>query len=258
MRQEIGEFLFRSGDGAEGARAFSEIVEFAPFDPWARRRLGDLYQAHGLFDAAYREYQILGWLVPQDDTVFLLLANAAAGAGRTDEALRLTARVAEAVGARAEQSGPAAWARALHATRLSRLVDDARTRDDKNLLGQLAARGRSDGVAGYTGALMVALSTMRPDAGLGLYLTPPGLKEGERAEIRGGAVGIEARRLARGAQGVWGVTVRRMAGVPGVQEAELLAMKEGGERGISRVKVHLAADEWVKEYRLQDGQFISH
>lgn len=67
VRQAVGEFLMRSSEGAEAARAFSEIVEFAPYDPWGRRRLGNLYLAHGFFDAAYREFQVLGWLVPQGD-----------------------------------------------------------------------------------------------------------------------------------------------------------------------------------------------
>jgi hypothetical protein len=35
-------------------------VEFAPLDELARRRLGDLYRAHGWFEDAYRQYLIPG------------------------------------------------------------------------------------------------------------------------------------------------------------------------------------------------------
>src|SRR5262249_37159294 len=42
-RTAVGELLARLGDLPAARRVFSEIVEFAPGDPAARRRLGDLY-----------------------------------------------------------------------------------------------------------------------------------------------------------------------------------------------------------------------
>src|SRR5439155_6944379 len=120
----------RRGDGVESARAFSEIVEFAPFDPWARRRLGDLYRAHKRHEDAYREYATLAWLLPNDSSVLLLLAQAAAGAGRVDEALRLEERLTETVDAKDAGNNVAAWARSWNALRLAGLRDGARRAND--------------------------------------------------------------------------------------------------------------------------------
>ena len=95
VRTAVGEFWLRQDDELEARRVFSEIVEHAPLDPWARRRLGDLYRAHGWADDAYREYGTLAKLRSNDDSVLLLLALAAADAGRIDEALRLEQRLSE-------------------------------------------------------------------------------------------------------------------------------------------------------------------
>ncbi|MEM6958602.1 MAG: hypothetical protein AAF645_23165, partial [Myxococcota bacterium] len=82
VRTAIGEMYLRFGDEAEARRVFGEIVEFAPDDALARRRLGDLFRAHGWYEDAYRQYQTLATITPDDPSVLLLLAGAAAGAGR--------------------------------------------------------------------------------------------------------------------------------------------------------------------------------
>lgn len=256
VRQAVGEFLLRQGEGAEAARALSEIVEFAPFDPWGRRRLGDLYRAHRMYEAAYREYQVLAWLLPQDESVPILLSGAAFGAGRSDEGLRLLSRAAEAVGAHPAQGGPAAWARAAYAVRLWQLIDEARRRGDKNLLGQLMARGRSDGIAGYGGKLLLALTFAHPDAGLQLLLSPPEGAKDTRAAIQGGAVGIEAQRYDRLEGGDVGILVRR-AEAPGVGQAyegEVLTLYDEG-LGTERlrrtpVKISAGPGQGAAEVRL--------
>ncbi len=231
VRQAVGEYLIRRGEGAEGARALSEIVEFAPFDPWGRRRLGDLYRAHGFFDSAYREYQGLSWLLPQDEGVMLLLADAAAALGRTDEALRLTSRVAEAVGAQKSQKGAPAWARALYAVRLARLISETGKKGDQNLLGQLRVRGRSDGIVGYAGKLLIAVTWSHPDAKLELQITPPGRgNEPQRAGILGGEVGIEAQRYDRTDPGEWRIRVIKPGGdaSAGEYQGELTVLQGAG------------------------------
>ena len=261
VRQAVGEFLMRAGDGADGARAFSEIVEFAPFDPWGRRRLGDLYRANRLFDAAYREYQVLGWLTPQDDSVLLLLAGAAMGTGRSDEALRLCGRVAESVGARSGDKGPAAWARALYAATYARLwltlSEGVGGKRDPAALAQLAQRGRSDGLSGYAGKTMFALWSTHPDADVQLYLAPPSQPkgDGDRATLQGGAVGIEAQRLDRMEAGAWRVTVRKGGTTSGPVQVELLVLQNAGEVGerYQRVKVDFPAEAGVKTFTFQDG-----
>ncbi len=110
VRTEVGEYYLRlaaasgsgSGSGSGGAqvmpaqerdlaearRTFGEIVEFSPEDPVARRRLGNLLCAHGWYDEAFRQYQTLAQLSPEDSSVFVLLGQAAQGTGKTEEAIR--------------------------------------------------------------------------------------------------------------------------------------------------------------------------
>jgi hypothetical protein len=258
VRQAVGEYLFRAGDGADGARAFSEIVEFAPFDPWGRRRLGDLYRASGLFDGAYREYQLLGWLLPQDDSVLLLLANAAAGMGRSDEALRLCSRIAEAVGARAGERGPAAWARALYAVLFGRLQVQAQG-GAAGLGSQLGQRGRSDGLRGYAGKLLFAVSWTHPDAGLELFVAPPGSvdkADGERAAVQAGAIGLEAQRYERLVAGSFALTVRKRGTTSGPITAELLVLENGGEpkQVVRRLELRFAPSSGESHFTYGSGE----
>ena len=95
---------------ADGRRAFGEIVEFAPEDPVARRRLGDLLLAHGFFADAARQYETLARLTPDDSKVMLLQASAAEGQGLLEEALKW-AEKAGASGAPDSSSGAAVTAR---------------------------------------------------------------------------------------------------------------------------------------------------
>ena len=122
-------------------RSASEIVETAPLDPWARRRLGDLYRAHGWSQDAYGEYTTLARLRPDDPGVLLLLARAAADAGRTDEALRLEQRLSESVESGAFE-GAAAFARLWTSVRLARLKLDA---TDPATRASVARRERDTG-----------------------------------------------------------------------------------------------------------------
>ena len=210
-RQAVGEFFARQKDLPEAARAFSEIVEFAPFDPWARRRLGDLYLAYGRYDDAYREYATLAWLTPTDGSVLLLLARAAAAAGRTDEALRLEERLAESVEARGARGDAPGWARAFISLQLADLRDGARKSSDADLTARLAARARADGILGVAGKALAAVTWPHPDARLELWITAPGDKEARRAEVRGGTAGVESLRLKELAPGAYTLGVRRPA-----------------------------------------------
>ena len=108
----------RALDEAEARRAFGEIVEFAPDDPVARRRLGDLLRAHGWFADAARQYETLALLAPDDPSVALLRAAAAEGLGKLEEAVRWTEKGGSAGAPDVEQS-PAFTARAFAATYLA-------------------------------------------------------------------------------------------------------------------------------------------
>jgi tetratricopeptide (TPR) repeat protein len=129
VRTAVGELYLRLGERsataddkagllAEGRRAFGEIVEFAPEDPVARRRLGDLLLAHGFFADAARQYETLARLTPDDAKVLLLRASAAEGQGLLEEALKW-AEKGGASGAPDGSSGAAVTARALAATHLA-------------------------------------------------------------------------------------------------------------------------------------------
>ncbi|APR78012.1 Hypothetical protein A7982_03359 [Minicystis rosea] len=102
----------------EARRAFGEIVEFSPDDPIARRTIGDLLRAHGWYAEAARQYETLARLTPDDAGVPLLLAAAAQGQGRLEEAVKWTEKGGTAGAPDAEQS-PARTARAFAATYLA-------------------------------------------------------------------------------------------------------------------------------------------
>jgi tetratricopeptide (TPR) repeat protein len=90
--------LRRIGDEPESRRAFGELAERAPGDPWARAFLGDRLRNEGWFDEAQAAYAALDQLLPGDPAGALRLALAHAGAGRLDLAERTLSRVAQTGG----------------------------------------------------------------------------------------------------------------------------------------------------------------
>ncbi len=143
LRTAVGELYLRlaargkdaaqkAADEDEARRAFGEIVEFAPDDPVARRRLGDLLRAHDWFEDATRQYETLARLAPDDGSVALLLASAAEGQGKLESAVKWSEK-AGAAGDPGLASSPASTARAFAATFLAWGQLDATTqhRDDE-------------------------------------------------------------------------------------------------------------------------------
>ncbi len=129
LRSAVGELYLRLSarategeqkalDEQEARRAFGEIVEFSPEDPVARRRLGDLLRAHGWFADAARQYETLARLAPDDAAVYLLMASAAEGLGKLEEAVKWTEK-GGAAGSPDVENGPARTARAFAATFLA-------------------------------------------------------------------------------------------------------------------------------------------
>ena len=90
--------LRRIGDETEARRAFGELAERAPGDPWARAFLGDRLRNEGWFDDAAQAYAVLEQLMPGDPASIIRLALAHAGAGRLDLAERMLSRVAQTGG----------------------------------------------------------------------------------------------------------------------------------------------------------------
>jgi len=168
-RTAVGELYIRLGDEDAARRAFSEIVEFSPRDSLARRRLGDLYRAHGWFDEAYRQYQTLSTLDPNDQSVLLLLAMAAAGAGHIEEALGLEQRVISTSepGSETGVSRTALWQTSL---RLAQLREETRQKSDAEGLARLFLRTQKAGAMSLARPLRVLLTWAHPEADLDLRI----------------------------------------------------------------------------------------
>lgn len=92
----------QSDDQIEARRICSELVEFNAHDAEAHRRLGDMFLRHKWYDAAYRQYSGLVAMLKDSPSAMLRMAAAAAGMGKTDEALRIERKVASGDG----ETGP--------------------------------------------------------------------------------------------------------------------------------------------------------
>ncbi|HEY8428915.1 MAG TPA: AgmX/PglI C-terminal domain-containing protein, partial [Sandaracinaceae bacterium] len=205
VRTAVGEFWLRQGDEAEARRVFSEIVERTPLDPWARRRLGDIYRAHRWADDAYREYRTLSRLRPGDGEVLLLLARAAADAGRIDEALRLEQRLSESTDPGVDE-GVAGSARLWTTVRLARLKLDE-SADPRSV----RRRERESGALRDPPAIFVALTWDHPDDHPELRARYPSTDdvEWELIELGGADHGIYAASIREREEGEYLFEVRR-------------------------------------------------
>lgn len=226
LRTSVGEYWARRGQTTRAKRIFSEIVEFRPRDPRARRRLGDLYRTFGWFQEAYRQYQTLAVLAPHDTSVLLLMALAAAGTGRIDEALRLEQRVA----ASATGSGGAArWALLWSSIRLAQLRQEARQKGDKLLLAKLIARTRRAGVLRHARPLRVIVTWAHPEANLELWGAHPGWRT-QRAGELAPQFGIEAFAVRKPKKGRYSFEVRKVGRRrPGVIKARIFVLWNEGK-----------------------------
>lgn len=128
-------------DITEAKRTFGELVEFAPEDPAARRRLGDLLRAHGWYEEALRQYLTLQTLTPDDASVPLLLSLATFGMGRVEEAVGW-AEKAIAAGSPDGQSSLSKAARAHAIGFLASAREDALKANKKDDAERLLARAK--------------------------------------------------------------------------------------------------------------------
>jgi Ca-activated chloride channel family protein len=232
FRVTAAEFLLRRGKKhlLRAKRILSEMVEFRPRDPAVRRRLGDLYRAYGWHAEAYRQYQTLASLRPQDMSVLLLMAAAAAGSGRIDEALRLEARVA-GTAEPGSAEGLAKWALLWSSVRLMKLRWKARQAGDKGKekLAKLLARTRRSGVLGLAKPFRVVLIWSHPAADVELYVGA-GDYTPSRAGLLGSLYGIEAYQTRKPDPAGYTVEVRRVGRATARQvKAELLIIWDEGK-----------------------------
>lgn len=174
IRTAVGELYLRlatrgadadqkRADEDEAKRSFGEIVEFSPEDPVARRRLGDLYRAHGYFAEAARQYETLARFIPDDPTATVLLAASANGLGKLEEAVRWTEKGGQA-GAPDVSQGPHATARAFAALFIAWGRMDAKAAGRTDEWKALAARlEKILGGAPREGQVKVLLSWSHPE-----------------------------------------------------------------------------------------------
>jgi tetratricopeptide (TPR) repeat protein len=93
--------LRRLGEERASRRAFAELFERAPYDPWVLAFAGDNLRLAALHDEATLAYESLNELQPNDTANLLRLGLAQAAAGRVDIATRLLDRASQ-IGGRAD------------------------------------------------------------------------------------------------------------------------------------------------------------
>ena len=126
-------------------RICSELVEFNAEHTAARQKLGDIFLRHGWYDDAYRQYATLVMDNPDDAVSSLKLALAAAGMGKTDEALRLARKVAGTDGEFGAED-PRPWAQAFSVALLARLLYEAHETGNKSMISLLEGQLKRTGM----------------------------------------------------------------------------------------------------------------
>jgi Ca-activated chloride channel family protein len=250
-RTAVGELFVRLGDEAAARRAFSEIVEFSPREPLARRRLGDLYRAHGWYDEAYRQYQTLLVLQSGDQSVLLLMAMAAAGAGHIEEALGLEQRVIGTAEPGSE-SGLSKVALLSTSLRLAELREEARKRNDAEGLARLVLRSRQSGAQGLARPVRVLLSWAHPEASLELRVAAPGESLGPPSDLapQFGLLGWHSAKDQK-ASDTYSIEVQRVDSSLSVNYPALLTViTDEGEASEKLWQVPLKLDAAHKTVRL--------
>lgn len=236
VRTAVGEALLAVRDAPEARRAFSEIVEFAPDDPFARQRLGDIALSHGWADEAYRQFQTLATSQSDAPEILLRVAWAARMLGRLDEAIRLAERVTaeSAPGARAPLiESVVAWVACELAIASSEPSVSAAT------VAQLRARWRRSPAAQGAGAVRAVLRWTHPDDGAELWVTLPGAPT-QRADLVASAIPLEALTLAERPTSLT-LEVRHGGGARPRGSAELIVLWAEGtaEERLLRTTVNL-------------------
>lgn len=125
LLRDLGDLQVEAGLNDAALRTYTEIVEFDPQSPDARRLVGDTLLKNGWYDVAYRQYRTLVDMTPGDATSEIRQAVAAAGVGRTDEALRILRHVAES-DAEPGDRDPRLYARLLASSLLGRLLEESK------------------------------------------------------------------------------------------------------------------------------------
>jgi tetratricopeptide (TPR) repeat protein len=125
--------LRRLGEERSSRRAFAELFERAPFDPWVLAFAGDHLRHAGLYDEAVLAYESLSAQQPNDTSNFLRLGLAQANAGRVDIASRLLERASQ-VGGRGDDERLNALSAYVKAVILAEARDQAKLPKERDEL----------------------------------------------------------------------------------------------------------------------------
>jgi tetratricopeptide (TPR) repeat protein len=185
--------LKRLGHDAESRRAFGELIERAPGDPWTLAYVGDRLRAEGMFDEAVDAYENLARLLPNDAGVALRLALAHAASGRLDAASRLLERV-EQTGGRGDDGRLGELASIAHAVLLSAArAGNQPANVQEELLRRLLATPLPDV------ASVIVVETPPSDDPVEVRVSRERGEKGEQsADFDGRALGLAAVRVERG------------------------------------------------------------
>ena len=185
--------LRRAGRDEEGRRAFGELIERAPGDPWALAFVGDRLRGEGLYDDAVAAYERLEAVMPSDPAVAIRLALAHAGAGRLDVATRLLERATQA-GGRSDDGRLGQLASAAEATLLAGAQQASLGTDLGALLTRRLARTPLPDVAS-----VIVVRTAIGDDPLRVRVATDARGRDEHAvDLDAAALGISAIRVERG------------------------------------------------------------
>jgi tetratricopeptide (TPR) repeat protein len=238
--------LRRLGMDDEGRRAFGELIERAPGDPWALAYVGDRLRAETLFDDAIAVYERLDAAMPEDPGVALRLALAHAGAGRLDVATRLLERAAQS-GGRSDDGRMGELASITEATLLAGARQTTHSPETDLLLAQRLVRTPLPDVAG-----LVVVRSQPADDPLEVRIARTAKdKTGELADLDAQSIGLSAIRLERGSGAARIRLTRPVAAGPGQPtHATVTALVLGEDRAsaklVTRDVVVAAGDDGVE------------
>ena len=184
--------LRRMGLDAEGRRAFGELLERAPSDPWTLAYVGDRLRAEGLFDEAGAAYDSLARALPNDAAATLRLALGHAGAGRLDVATRLLERVTQ-TGGRSDDGQLGELSSITQAV----LLAAARGGTDPDIDAELERRLAASPLPDVHSVILVQ-SAPADDPIVVRFARERGEKQPQSADLDARGLGLAALRIERG------------------------------------------------------------
>jgi len=223
--------LRRAGRDEEGRRAFGELIERAPGDPWALAFVGDRLRGEGLYDDAVPAYERLEAVMPGDPAVAIRLALAHAGAGRLDVATRLLERATQ-TGGRSDDGQLGQLASAAEATLLAGAQQGSLGTETGALLTRRLSRTPLPDVSS-----VIVVRAAPGDDPLQVRVATDARGRDERpAELDAAAMGISAIRVERGG-GSMRIALRRPQAVQLAQPiaATVTALVLADDRSVAKL-----------------------